>query len=481
MKENHKKRIMFITINFIFVISLLLSVMQSIKFLWVPIVLLYFIYILLLNDFDIVYNQIVLSLLLNFIYDNVWRKTMIDVPFEGKYIVDIISLILVLRIMLSLKKYIKIAKDSFLIWWGIFVVISITVAVLNKISFINYIMALRIYIRFIPTYIILSNSKKDFCKFDYYILIILNLLPLPIFFKSFHQDDFSGLFGASNVQVFLLLISTIYFSCISLYIMKKIKTNYFVIATIIVFLLCGAGEIKIGLILIPISTLILILINTQKIGFIIKITVPIVIMILIGINIIGKINPVFIEFFDKEKVVENIENYTMKSNTKGVELGRLENIVYTHKYTLDTLSKKLIGLAIGSSMPSENWYYRLEKHAQGREIVELFETEMFRERGSSFGYHYSSMNIIYLETGLIGVIIYYLVLSSIIIRAFIMLRKSSNLIDKCVANCTIGFMIMWIPLMYYYWYLLDRNAVLMMMILSALTTKRYKKFQMKLK
>lgn len=474
----YKKLIQFILINCLFLFMILLSNMQSIKYIYIPIVIMYLIYICLLDDFDCVYNQIVLLCALTLFYDNLWRwKPSLNVPLSLKYVVDIISIILLFKIIIHGKRYYNILKDKIMIIILLFIVISIIGYLGRDISFINYIMSMRIYLRFLPVYIILSNSEKIFIKEDLKTLILLNLIPLPIFKIKSHQDDFSGVFGISSVQVFFLLILMIYIAVIILALNKKIKVVYLIISIITTFVLCGLGEIKIAFALIPIISVVIILINKKNIVSIIKILIPMGIMLIIGVNILIKVNPEFIEFFDRDKIEQNIVNYTMKTNNEKIELGRLENIIYTNNSILTDSSKKLYGLGIGSCMPNENWYY--EAHADGRTVISLYETDMYKQYGYLFGYHFSSMNIIYLENGIVGLLIFYIIIIIIIIRAIRLIKQSNNITDKCIGNVTIAFILAWIPLMYYYAYLLDRSPVYMFIIVSALTTNRYNNIKIK--
>lgn len=472
----YKKPIQFIIINCIFLFMILLSNIQSIKCIWIPIMVFYLGYVSLLKAFDCVYNQIVLLLLLSFFYDHLWRGApSLNVPLSLKYVVDIISIILLFKIFIHFKEYYRILKDKIIIIILLFISISMVVYVVRDIDFINYIMCIRIYLRFLPVYIILSNSQENFKKEDLMILILCNLIPLPFFAMKFHQDDFAGIFGISSVQVFFLFILMIYIYIITLCLNKKIKAKYSILSTIIVFILFGLGEIKIAFILTPIILTIIILFNKKNIMLIIKLTIIIGIMTSVAINILISISPGFKEFFKSDKIKQNVIDYTMKTNNPEFELGRLENIVYTQKYILTDTSKKICGLGIGSSMPNENWYYEKLGKSKGKKVFTLYQTNMYKQNGYTFGYQFSSMNIIYLENGVIGIVVFYLLVVIIMIRSIVLIRKSNHIIDKVIGNTTFAFMLAWIPLMYYYSYLLERNPMYMCIFVSALVSNRYNK------
>lgn len=337
-------------------------------------------------------------------------------------------------------------------------------------------MCMRIYIRFIPVYIIISNSKEFFKKCDLIILIICNLIPLPVLALKFHQDDFAGIFGISSVQVFFLFILMVYVWLLTLSFNKKISSRNIIFYTIIIFLFFGIGEIKIAFILTPIIVAIITLFNRKDITFIInivKLTLIMMCMTFIANSILVTVYPGFKDFFKVDMLKENIYNYTMKTNNSEFSLGRLENIVYTNKYILNNKYEKLFGLGIGSSMPSENWYFERLGDRIGKEVYTPYETEMYKRYGYTFGYQFSSMNIIYLENGVVGIIIFYVLIVITIYRSIKLIRKSNDIFDRIIGNVGFAFMLAWIPLTYYYAYIIERNPMYMCILISALVTNRY--------
>ncbi|MEW9935002.1 hypothetical protein AB2T63_09500 [Clostridium butyricum] len=339
-------------------------------------------------------------------------------------------------------------------------------------------MCLRIYIRFLPSYIIIAIDKNCFTKQDAIALIIANSIPLPYFALKYHQDDFSGLFGVSSVQVFFLLILIIYAYVLVLFLNKKIKIKYMIFCIVITFILLGLGEIKIGFALIPIVSIIEVVLQKFSIKNIFLIVIGMSIMSIVGLNILIKVSPDFKDFFQLNQIKYNATKYVMKTNNPAFELGRVENIIYTNEYILYDVEKKLYGLGVGSSMPSENWYYEYKGQQMFRKNVYTpYETDMYKQYGYSFGYQFSSMNIIYMENGIIGFIIFYMIIFIIIKRSFVIIRKCNNINHKCIANSMIGFMLCWIPLNFYYAYLIDRNAMYICIILSAIVTNIYSRIK----
>jgi hypothetical protein len=242
---------------------------------------------------------------------------------------------------------------------------------------------------------------------------------------------------------------------------------------IILFLIASIGEIKIFFAAIPLVTFMIIILNFNKFKKFIKIVIPIVILTVVGIRILINVNPQFKTFFDFGTIQENIYNYTMITSNKKVTLGRLENIVYTNDYILTLSNQKFYGLGIGSAMPDENWYYATHDIGN-RAIWNLYETQLYKYYGPSFGYHFSSMNIIYLETGFIGLFIFYLAVMIQFFRSYKLYKTTKEFPNKYLAVSGISFLLIFTLLMFYYPYLLDIDTSLMFAIFMALITNKYK-------
>lgn len=449
-----------LAINSIFSVMFLLLYLSNLKFGLIILTLGYILYIFLMNEKDIVTNEVSLLIVLNVFYDMLWRKTLIDVPLELKYLIDFMSIIIIFKIILHRNKYKLVFKDSIIILTFIWIIISMVISFSNDISLNNYIMSLRIYIRFIPIYIVLTNNRIFYNKYDLYLLLIINIFIIPVQSIISFMDDRSGVFGISNVQALLLFLIIITAVVVTMYSNKKINTFTFIFSIILIFVICGVGEIKIGIAILPFVIILILLLNTKNPIKIIVSIVSIIIMINIGLNILIKVSPGFSSFFEKDKLKQNIINYTMKTNDSRFYLGRLQNIFYTNEYLLKNKEEKIFGLGVGSSMPSENYYYELESNSQGRKRFTPYYTNLYKEYGVYFGYHSSSVNIIYLEGGYIGLIIYFAILAIILYRSFKILYKANNVTYKCIANATIVLILSWIGLAFYYPYLLDRSAMI---------------------
>lgn len=465
MKKIIKNLFMHLVINSIFSIMFLLLYLTNLNFGLIILILSYILYIILIDEKDIITNQISLLIVLNVFYDMLWRKTLLDVPLELKYLIDFMSIILLFKIILHRNKYKLVFKDSIVILTLIWIVISMIISFSNNVSLYNYIMSLRIYIRFLPIYIILSNNRIFYNKYDLYLLILINIVIIPIQSMISFMDDRSGVFGISNVQALLLFLIIMTAVVVTMYSNKKINIFSFILCIILMFIICGVAEIKIGMVIIPGVIVLILLLNTRNPIKIVVSIMSIIIMVNIGISILIKVTPGFSTFFEKDKLKQNVINYTMKTNDPRFYLGRLQNIFYTNEYLLKDKEEKIFGLGVGSSMPSENYYYELR---YGQRNLTPYCTNLYKQYGVYFGYHFSSVNIIYLESGYIGIIIYFSIIFIVLYRSFKILFRENNIKYKCITNATIVLTLAWIGLAFYYPYLLDRTSMLILIFMIGL-------------
>lgn len=460
----------FFIIDTIFTLLLLMVNISDFSFMIWPLMIGFIIYLFTLDTYDLITNQIILLIDFNVIYDILWRKSSVNIPINCKILIDIISIIIIFKILINYNLLKKTLRDPIIWLMIVFIIFSVGVAVVNKIPFIEYLMSLRIYIRFLPVYIVLSNFKLEYNRNYLYIFIAINLFLIPIQSLISSYDDVSGVFGIRNVHILLLFLIIMTAIITTIYCKKVIKVYLYLLGIIIIFLICGFGEIKIGMVIIPIEILLIILLNTINPIKLFTSIIVCIFMVNLGLKVLVKISPQFENFFDKDIIKQNIIDYTMKPNNPDYSLGRLENIVYSYNNILTTPSSRITGLGVGSAMPPETYYYQLEKHSRGRDVISLYMTKLYTYYGPYFGYHFSSMNIIFLETGYIGIIIYLSILMIFIKRSILLIIKSGRVIDKAIGNASVALITSLIGLMFYYNYILDRGAIILVVITLAITT-----------
>lgn len=475
-----KKSSFYFILNFLFLIFCLIVAKSDIKFFLIPLVSIYIMLNLFLNERVIVNNQIILSILYSIIYTFLWGARTFDVPMEMKYIIYLLNFIIILKILMHFNVYKKCLKDWIVIAAFVFIIISGIVAIFSGSSFTNYIMSLQIYLRFLPAYIVISANNK-YSKDDLYAFCLLNVFMLFIEYLLYLKgkvipDSVSGIFGLSNVQALLLFFIVIFSIALICYIYKKINLITFSIIVIALFVIAGLGEMKMFFLATPFIVIIILLLCIKRFFRFAKVILPIVILMVIGIRILISVSPFFAGFFNLNKIQDNIYNYTMVSNNPNVKLGRLENIVYTNDYILTTNAQKFYGLGVGNAMPDENWYYISHNNNIHRKIINLYSTPLYENYGY-LGYHFSSMNIIYLETGFIGFSIFYFVIMVMFYRSYKLFEITKEFNNKCLSIAGVTFLFVFTLLMFYYPYLLDLDTSLMFSILIALITNKYKQIK----
>lgn len=476
MLDYLKKISPYFIINFIFLSICLIVSVLDIKIFIIPVILIYVMYNIFSTEMSIVTNQIVLAILYSSSYTFLWAAREYAVPMEVKYVIYILNIIIILKIFIKYDIYMKCLRDWIVLLSLLFILLSGILFLFSNVSFLNYIMSLEIYLRFLPAYIVLSVNNK-YNKSDLYLFCVLNAVMIFAEYiqysrGKFGPDNISGIFGISNVQALLLFMVIIYGILLTCYIYKKINLMLFSMSLIVLFLIAGVGEIKIFFLAVPFVTILILFLNMKNFFRFFKIVAPIIIFTVIGIRILISVSPFFSGFFNVDTIQENIYNYTMVTNNKRFVLGRFENIVYTNEDILTSAYKKVLGLGVGSSMPDENWYYKTHDNGN-RTILDLYETDLYKSYGPSLGYHFSSMNIIYLEMGFVGLLIFYLGISLQFFRSWVIFKKSEVLKDKCLAIASISLLLVLVPLMFYYPYLLDIDASLIFIIVMALVTNKY--------
>ncbi|WP_322384369.1 hypothetical protein, partial [Clostridium perfringens] len=106
-------------------------------------------------------------------------------------------------------------------------------------------------------------------------------------------------------------------------------------------------------------------------------------------------------------------------------MGRFEALSYLNKVENNTLFKEMFGEGLGIALPSENWYYegQAKKNMNGKTIFNDNGSLIYNKYTNKLGYHLSSVVVLFLETGWIGII-------SLILIILIILKKSIYLIIK---------------------------------------------------
>ena len=169
---------------FIILICILANLTGKFKYnIYIPVLTVYFFYLLTKNEVTIVLYQFYMMILNEFILDNIFHYIRIDTPLELKYITEFISIILIMKILINKKVYGNLMKNKVIILLLTIIIINTIIVISNNESILQLMNALRIYFRFIPLRLgmklqrgspqwqILKAGRSDRCCGVYAIII----------------------------------------------------------------------------------------------------------------------------------------------------------------------------------------------------------------------------------------------------------------------------------------------------------------------
>lgn len=400
----------------------------------------YFLYLLIQNEKVIVIYQISMLLISVFIFDIMFHYIRIDTPLELQFVPEVISIILLLRILIN-KEYKNVLLDPFIVISLGIIFISLFIVIINKASIIDYLNAIRIYFRFLPIYIVFSKNEFKF-KQIYKVLYICNLLVFILLsYMGTHQDLRNGIFGITGGSVFQVFVMIWVLNVLVRYLNKEasiLKLSFVLIVTIIMF---AVAESKAYIIIMIAITFTITLVIRTKLLKKIFIGIVFVMVFMIGVELLVTMYPNFAYFVKSDNVVESIEEYLFGNSNRALfTKGRFEAMEYIIDLEHIDGTEKLLGIGLGSSLPPEYLFYENDKK-NNQEVIETKESRIFDKYGARIGYHLSSFSAICIDAGLIGVIISIIILFIFLYRGYFVLKNGTNSYIK-----TIGAIGIYIPL-----------------------------------
>lgn len=463
INKNYKKCFTITLINFLFSFLLFLSAQLDIKLisyiLSILLCLIYTLYFLLIKEKDKLYNFIIVSFSMYFIFTLTYRKMIGVNSINYLLFLDYLCFIYLLKIF-SNKVYLqKMIKDKYLILLSILIIISSMVGIIKGVSLWNTIMVIFVYVKLIPVYVVISYSNKFFNKEDVRWIIIINLIPLPILALKFTQDDFGGLFGYIGSTPFMFALIFLYCYFIGLYFFNSISIKKFMLVSAIYYSILVIGELKIALVLSPIITIFLYLISliySRKMKLKGNINF-IIVLLIIPIIFFSSFNFLLIKYPEWNQIVDEgaiqfYKTYTQKPNNRIYEIGRMTVLSYTNDYIFDTTDDYIFGLGIGSAMPSQTAMFETGDYTMGwsNKYISLYESKFYRDFGFSLGYHNSGLGIWYIENGIIGMIIYIFMIAIFVRKSINLIKFGGRVHEKIIGLCGIGFLTYYCTLSLYY-------------------------------
>ena len=245
-------------------------------------------------------------------------------------------------------------------------------------------------------------------------------------FLGVHRDLRTGIFGIVGASCFEIFIIILYMTMLIKYLYKEVAFAKLFIVFVGTTAMFAIAESKATLIIfILISILIICFINTKVFKKIIIFTV-LIIMLISGWNLMIKLYPNFAYFADASKFVEFTKDYIFGNSNKIMfEKGRYEAAIFIADTEKKDYIDDFFGVGMGKSIPPENLFYYTD--ANGRQLVWDFpRSQIFSKYGIRVGYHLSSLGIVLIDNGYIGI---FILISFIIVffkRGLVLLRKGEN-------------------------------------------------------
>lgn len=429
-------------------------------------------YLLEQSNITIIKYQISYLLISQVIVEYLFLITSFNISFMTRYMVDLISIILLLKICINYKKYHNAFKDPFIILIVFSMLVSLVINFANSTSAIEIINGIRMYYRFIPVFIVLSCDEIKL-KDDYTLYYIINIiLFILLFLYGLHQDNINGIFGATGTTSMTLFVLVFLTNNLVKFLFKKVsavKVAITIVGTMILFV------IQENKAFIFISIFLIFIIAIMNNANLLKKTIVFcgaIITLLIGMKLLVYVYPDFEHMFSKDTYKQSIENYLFKNNNSNFTLGRFEALSYLKEVELDTIDKELFGLGMGTALPNENWYF--DNKSRGREIVDFPNSTLFNKYGINFGYHLSSYNIVFIENGMSGILVFILILIIMLYRSIYIILRSNNLEIKIIGSIGVmGIFASLFPIIYGNAFF-TRTFNLILILICGITTYNYK-------
>lgn len=359
----------------------------------------------------ICYLTIIFAAIMNFLLP-VFR-----IPSIVKGGLAIIDLLLLIYIIFNFKKLLNMKYiNKLLIASLILFLITIIGFAINKYSIILFIIGFRNTFRFFIFFfaLCLIMEKEDIytiVKTEHILFIINIIVALIEFFCFKYKGDFlSGTFafGSKGGNAGLIALFTlelcILFNCV---LSNKISIKNFVAIIALILGISALAELKIIFVLFAIMLFVSILINkkNKKTYYVLGIGA---ISITLGILVLVNVFPEWKDYISISKIYDNIfgEGFGYSSKydiSRGRAFNQIDNMFYK-----DEPTKKMFGFGIGNCESSKTLN---------------IESSFYKKYGEKLHYTWFTHSMIYLETGLIGFIVYFSFFIINAINSFQMLRR----------------------------------------------------------
>jgi len=324
---------------------------------------------------------------------------LIDVmkfPSAIKYAIDLIWVFLLLTLFLQRKKLPNVQSKSIMLWYGLFFFSACFGVLLEYQNILYTLWGLRNYFRFFVIYFSMivflsSRSVLSFFRFMdklFYVNFAVSLY--QFFVMGYKQDYLGGIFGVEKgcngyTNIFLLIVVMWH---VLKYINGKETFKACSAKCIIALLIAALAELKVFFVEFALMVVLASLFtrfSARKMWIIVVGALG----MLVALEIINQMFPVFANWFSAEGIVEIIAS--KKGYTQSNDMNRLTFFSIAMDRFLDTWPRKLLGLGLGNC-----------DYASGIDFL----TTPFYKLHHNLHYAWFSSAFLLLETGVVGLVLY---------------------------------------------------------------------------
>lgn len=309
---------------------------------------------------------------------------------------------------------------KFLIFIGIFILYVFTSYLFNFQSPLYFAWGFRNNFRFYFAFFIYAmlcteyDAKKMLKSLDIIFWIHIAITVFQFFVLGYEQDYLGGIFGVqrgcnAHVNIFFCVIIT---KSIIFFLNKKESLFLFVSKCVATMIISAMAELKFfyfEFIIIVFVAMILTKFTWRKFLVVLFSFFAVV----IGIFLVSYLFPNFKHFFSIEFIIENATSINGYTNSR--DINRLTAIPVISRDILDTPMERLLGLGLGNCDVSS---------------LDILNTP-FYEAHSYMNYNWFSVAFLYLEIGIVGLLLFLAFFVLCIILIYSYLKKGASKIEYC--------------------------------------------------
>ena len=292
----------------------------------------YIIFIFTRKEKVIIEYQFSFMILCSTILDTTYSINANSTPMWAKYITEIISLVLLIKIILNKTMLKKVIKDKIFLLFILVGVVGAIYSIFNKNSLYVIIDTYRRIFRFLPVYLTFAYAECDkdnlINKFNLY--FILNILFFIVQCISGVGKDYrNGIFGKTSTSAFYYFIIIFSTYHLNLYITKKEKVLV-TLAIMLTSLICIVlQDGKAYMIFYITYCVAIIVIYNKNIMKKIAVVALIIIAIPIGMEVMKKVSPNATFFYNSTNLIKTgLEYMQINNSTNLYQLNRFEAVDY---------------------------------------------------------------------------------------------------------------------------------------------------------